>query len=82
MEGRELIVNIIIFTVLLEQGTKYEDSLGVMLTETEKPSDTIAALSYPEVVDNVITLLYISCNPFYLLPTSLIIKCGDTATAR
>eukprot|EP00026_Physarum_polycephalum_P007092 Phypoly_transcript_07146.p1 GENE.Phypoly_transcript_07146~~Phypoly_transcript_07146.p1 ORF type:complete len:493 (+),score=37.02 Phypoly_transcript_07146:84-1562(+) len=42
---------------LNEQGEKYSDSLGVMLTETENMGDTHAAFSYPEVVDNVITLL-------------------------
>ena len=57
-----------------EQGQRYEDSLGVMLTETEHPGDTEAAFSYPEVVDNTITLLYVpsweyvSFCPVSLLP--------------
>ena len=42
---------------LNEQGELYDDCLATMLTETEKTGDTEAALTYPEIVDNVITLL-------------------------
>lgn len=40
-----------------EQGELYTDSLATMLTATAKAGDTEAAMTYPEIVDNVITLL-------------------------
>lgn len=42
---------------LNSQGVMYDDCMGLMLTAKEKEDDTEPALSYPEVIDNVVTLL-------------------------